>query len=76
MAITVAGVSFGHPGGETLFFDVSFRVETGSHMGLIGDNATGKSTLLKLIVGRLPTRGWGGLGRWVEAVHAAIDRPA
>jgi len=51
MAITVAGVSFGHPGGETLFFDVSFRVDTGAHVGLIGDNATGKSTLLRLIAG-------------------------
>ena len=51
MAITVAGVSFGHPGGETLFFDVSFRVDTGAHVGLIGDNATGKSTLLQLIAG-------------------------
>ncbi|MBU1493351.1 MAG: ATP-binding cassette domain-containing protein [Actinobacteria bacterium] len=51
MAITVAGVSFGHPGGETLFFDVSFRVATGAHVGLIGDNATGKSTLLRLIAG-------------------------
>lgn len=51
MAITVAGVSFGHPGGETLFFDVSFRVDTGAHVGLIGDNATGKSTLLGLIAG-------------------------
>lgn len=51
MAITVAGVSFGHAGGETLFFDVSFRVDTGKHAGLIGDNATGKSTLLRLIAG-------------------------
>ncbi|NQV07552.1 ABC-F family ATP-binding cassette domain-containing protein [bacterium] len=53
MAITVSGVSFGHPGGETLFFDVSFRVDTGAHAALIGDNATGKSTLLQLIAGRL-----------------------
>ena len=52
MAITVAGVSFGYPGGETLFFDISFRVDTGAHVGLIGDNATGKSTLMKLIAGR------------------------
>lgn len=51
MAITVAGISFGHPGGETLFFDVSFRVDTGAHVGLIGDNATGKSTLLKIVAG-------------------------
>ena len=53
MAISVAGVSFGHPGGDTLFVDVSFRVDTGAHVGLIGDNATGKSTLLQLIAGHL-----------------------
>ena len=76
MAITVAGVSFGYPGGETLFFDVSFRVHTGSHMGLIGDNATGKSTLLKLIAGIYATRGRRGLSGWIDAVHAAVDRPA
>jgi len=38
--------------------DVSFRLEPGETVGVIGENAAGKSTLLKLITGTLrPTRG-------------------
>lgn len=38
--------------------DVSFRVEAGSCLGVIGANGAGKSTLLKLMVGALrPDRG-------------------
>lgn len=53
MAINVNDISFGYPGTETLFFDVSFKVETGQHAALIGDNAVGKSTLMKVLVGDL-----------------------
>ena len=53
MAINVNDISFGYPGGDTLFFDVSFKVESGQHAALIGDNAVGKSTLLKVIAGEL-----------------------
>ncbi|HEU5261108.1 MAG TPA: ABC transporter ATP-binding protein [Gemmatimonadales bacterium] len=38
--------------------DVSFRVDSGTSLGLIGANGSGKSTLLKLIAGIMtPTRG-------------------
>ena len=53
MAIAVSNLSFGYPGGETLFVEVSFRVDTGMHAGLVGDNATGKSSLLKVLAGFL-----------------------
>ena len=53
MAINVNDISFGYPGGDTLFFDVSFKVETGQHAALIGDNAVGKSTLLMVLAGEL-----------------------
>lgn len=53
MAITVSSAAFGYPGSPTLFTDVSFRVDTGSHGALIGDNAVGKSTLLELVAGEL-----------------------
>jgi ATPase subunit of ABC transporter with duplicated ATPase domains len=53
MAITVSDAAFGYPGGDTLFFGVSFKVDTGATVGLIGDNATGKSTLLQIIAGEI-----------------------
>lgn len=53
MAINVTEAAFGYPGGDTLFFDVSFKVDTGTTVGLVGDNASGKSTLLKIIAGEL-----------------------
>ena len=37
--------------GRTLFRDVDLRVEPGDRIALLGDNGTGKSTLLKLILG-------------------------
>ena len=37
--------------GRTLFRNVDLLVEGGERIGLIGDNGTGKSTLLKLIMG-------------------------
>lgn len=37
--------------GETLFSDVSFRLQKNQKMALIGNNGTGKTTLLKMIIG-------------------------
>ena len=39
-------VSFG---GEYLFEEISFRLNSGDRVGLIGKNGAGKSTLLKLL---------------------------
>ena len=38
-------------GGKTLFENVSFDVNAGDFVGLIGANGTGKTTLLRMIVG-------------------------
>lgn len=54
MAIVVSDLEYGYPGADSLFFDVSFRVESGQHAALIGDNAVGKSTLLRVIAGDFP----------------------
>ena len=51
--IAVSGLAYAHPGGELLFSDVSFRIAPGAHVGLIGANGVGKSTLLRIIAGEL-----------------------
>lgn len=38
-------------GDRTLFQDISLRVEGGERIALVGDNGTGKTTFLRLIVG-------------------------
>ncbi len=40
---------------EPLFTEVSFGLEAGDHVGLIGQNGTGKSTFLRLLKGELPS---------------------
>ncbi len=52
--INVSGAAYAHPGGATLFSDVSFKVRSGQHAALVGANGVGKSTLLQCIAGDLP----------------------
>ena len=69
--VGVSNLAYAHPGGDLLFSDVSFRVSPGQHVGLVGTNGVGKSTLLKILAGELaPDEGEyavGGLAR----LHAA-----
>ena len=51
-------------GGQTLFEEISFMVNKGDRVGLVGKNGAGKSTLLKLLskvtsptTGTIKTRG-------------------
>ena len=44
-------VSFAYPGGGTILHDVSFSVQRGDCVALIGSNGCGKSTLLHLVSG-------------------------
>ncbi|MBZ5727110.1 MAG: ABC-F family ATP-binding cassette domain-containing protein [Acidobacteriia bacterium] len=40
-------------GGRTLFRDLSFTLQPGSRLGLVGRNGTGKTTLLRILTGEL-----------------------
>ncbi len=44
-------------GADELFSDVSFSVESGDKIGLVGPNGCGKSTLFRLLVGEEPADG-------------------
>jgi ABC-type glutathione transport system ATPase component len=51
-------VSFAYRGGAPVLREVSFAVEAGSSIGLVGESGAGKTTLLRLLLGlERPTRG-------------------
>ena len=54
--LDVQGLSFRYEGGheEAVLDGLSFTLERGERVGLVGCNGVGKSTLLKLLVGILP----------------------
>ena len=57
-------------GGRTLFSGVDLLVEGGERIALIGDNGTGKSTLVKLIMGEEPPdTGYLALGPAVRTAY-------
>ena len=41
-------------GEDSIIKDATFTVDEGSKVAIVGNNGTGKSTLLKIIVGDLP----------------------
>ena len=52
--LTVEGLSKSFPG-QTLFTDISFEIKRGERVALIGNNGTGKTTILKILNGIVDT---------------------
>jgi ATPase subunit of ABC transporter with duplicated ATPase domains len=52
--VSASNVAYAHPGGSTLFEGVSFKIPPGAHVGVVGVNGVGKSTLFRVIIGALP----------------------
>jgi iron complex transport system ATP-binding protein len=69
-ALAVYGMDFRYPGADApAVRELSFELETGQCLALLGPNGCGKSTLLKLITGILPLRG-GDAGGQVKLLGA------
>ena len=55
--IEVKNLVYSYDGKDNVIDDVSFDIDEGKYIALIGHNGSGKSTLAKLIVGLLEKNG-------------------
>lgn len=55
--ITIRHLTFAYPGQEPLFTDCQLALSSDWRLGLLGRNGRGKTTLLKILQGRLDYRG-------------------
>jgi ATPase subunit of ABC transporter with duplicated ATPase domains len=64
-AVEVEGLSFAYPGsGRRIFANLTFTVNAGEKIAVIGENGVGKTTLLKLLLGELVPGS--GTIKWAE----------
>lgn len=54
MSLTVQGLSYIHPNKDLLFQNITFSISTGEKCAIVGNNGVGKSTLLKILAGKIP----------------------
>lgn len=64
--LTVDHLSHGF-GDRAIFHDVSFRMQKGEHIGLVGANGEGKSTFFNIVTGRLIPDS--GRVEWAKGIH-------
>ena len=68
--IVLENVSYAHPGGPLLVKDFSMVLQREDRIGLLGANGTGKTTLLKLLLGDLqPVQGKVEQGTRLEVAY-------
>lgn len=76
MAILLQSIDFEWPSGHSVFQQLNLSFEAGQKYGLIGPNGVGKSTLARLIEGKLnPTGGTVKKGLRVSYFSQAEDAP-
>ena len=51
--LTIQQLSYTHPNKDLLFSEINLTVNAQEKIALIGNNGTGKSTLLKIVAGEL-----------------------
>lgn len=49
-SIEFVHVSFAYPNGKEVLYDLSFKIESGKSLVLVGHNGAGKSTIIKLLL--------------------------
>jgi sulfate-transporting ATPase len=68
-------VTFAYEEGKPVLKDVSLDMQPGDILGVVGPNGTGKTTMLKLITGKLqPQAGKVTVGQTVELCHVDQER--
>ncbi|HET7250849.1 MAG TPA: ABC transporter ATP-binding protein [Gemmatimonadales bacterium] len=68
-SLDIAAVSFAY-GRQTVLVDVTFALQPGERVALVGHNGAGKSTLMRLITGLVkPTAGMVRVGDWDTRAH-------
>ncbi|WP_341676241.1 ABC-F family ATPase [Niveibacterium sp. SC-1] len=63
-AVEVEKLNFGYEPGKPLFRDLTFTIDAGDKVAIIGENGVGKTTLLKLLMGELVPQH--GKVKWAE----------
>ncbi len=54
LVIEADNIAFAYPGKPPLFSEFSAIIQRGDRVGLIGNNGTGKTTLIRVLLGELP----------------------
>jgi sulfate-transporting ATPase len=68
-------VNFAYDGKHNVVENLSFEMQPGDILGIVGPNGTGKTTVLKLITGRLqPQSGKVTVGQTVDLCHVDQER--